>query len=280
MDREGRVLAEDLAVLLNRLVAAEVDSIGLLGSTGSYMYLQRSERLRAIEAAADAVQGRIPLIVGVGALRTDEAEALARDAEAAGANALLLAPASYIPLTEEEVFQHFSAVARATGLPLCIYNNPATTNFAFSHTLLQRLSGIPNIRAVKNPAPPAAEAHERHRALQPLVPADFAIGYSGDWLAADAVLAGGVAWYSVIGGMLPAPTLKLMRSAQAGDAAEAARANERFQPLWALFRELSSYRVVHAIANELGLTRADPPRPILPLGAADRQRVMAAIAAL
>ena len=52
MDREGRVLAEDLAVLLDRLVAAEVDSIGLLGSTGSYMYLQRSERLRAIEAGS------------------------------------------------------------------------------------------------------------------------------------------------------------------------------------------------------------------------------------
>ncbi|WP_159715975.1 dihydrodipicolinate synthase family protein [Geminicoccus flavidas] len=280
MDQDGRVLVDDLAVLLDRLVAAGVDSIGLLGSTGSYVYLQRSERLRAIEAAADAVQKRTPLIVGIGALRTDEAAALARDAEQAGADGLLLAPVSYIPLIEEEVFQHFAAVAGATGLPLCIYNNPATTHFNFSHALLQRLPGVPNIRAVKNPAPPAGEAHERHRALQAMVPAQFAIGYSGDWLAADAVLAGGVAWYSVIGGLLPAPTLKLMRSAQAGDAAGVARLNERFQPLWALFRELSSYRVVHAIANELGLARANPPRPILPLDSADRQRVMTAVAGL
>ncbi len=84
----------------------------------------------------------------------------------------------------------------------------------------------------------------------------------------------------MIGGLLPEPALKLMRAAQAGDRAEAARLNERLAPLWALFRELSSYRIVHAIANELGLTRADPPRPILPLGQADRQRVMAAVAAI
>jgi len=280
MDQHGRVRTDELAVFLRRLAEAGVDSVGLLGSTGSYMYLSRSERLRAIEAAAEALSGRTPLIVSIGALRTDEAQALARDAEKAGADGLLLAPVSYIPLTEEEVFQHFSAVAGTTGLPLCIYNNPATTHFNFGNALLQRLSGVPSIRAVKNPAPSAAEAQERHRALQSMVPADFAIGYSGDWLAADAVLAGGVAWYSVIGGLLPVPTLKLMRAAEAGDAAEVARLNERFQPLWALFRELSSYRVVHAVANELGLTRADPPRPVLPLGAADRQRVMAAVAAI
>jgi 4-hydroxy-tetrahydrodipicolinate synthase len=280
MDQHGRVLTDDLAVLLRRLAEAGVDSVGLLGSTGSYMYLHRSERLRAIEAAVECLNGRTPLIVGIGALRTDEAQALASDAARAGANGLLLAPASYIPLTDEEVFQHFAAVARATGLPLCAYNNPGTTNFTFGPALIERLAGIANIVAVKNPGLPAAEIAASHRELQARLPRHFAIGYSGDWLAPDAVLAGGVAWYSVIGGLLPEPALKLMRAAQAGDKAGVARLNERFAPLWALFRELSSYRIVHAIANELGLTRADPPRPILPLGQADRQRVMAAVAAI
>jgi 4-hydroxy-tetrahydrodipicolinate synthase len=279
-DPQGRVNVDDLAVLLRRLSAAGVDSVGLLGSTGSYMYLDRAERRRAIEAAVACLEGSTPLIAGIGALRTDEAVNLARDAKAAGADGLLLAPVSYTPLTEEEVFQHFAAVAAATDLPMCVYNNPATTHFSFSPALLQRLAGIACIVAVKNPGLPPIDIRASHQALQAMLPNSFAIGYSGDWLAADAVLAGGVAWYSVVAGLLPEPALKLMRAAQAGDAAEVKRINDCFEPLFALFRELSSYRVVHAAANEMGLCRTEPPRPILPLAHAERQRIMAAVASL
>lgn len=279
-DERGRVDVDGLAVLLGRLADAGVDSVGLLGSTGSYMYLARDERRRAVEAAVACLRGRTPLIVGIGALRTDEAQALARDAEKAGADGVLLAPVSYTPLLEEEVFEHFRAVASATGLPLCIYNNPATTHFSFSDALLARLAELPRIDGVKNPAPPPGEVAGAHRALRARVPADFAIGYSGDWLAAGAVLAGGVAWYSVVAGLLPEPALRLMRAAQAGHEAEARRIDALFAPLWALFRELGSYRVVHEAASGLGIVRAEPPRPILPLGPADRKRVMEAIEAL
>ena len=103
----------------------------------------REERRRAVEIAVACVGGRAPILVGVGALRTDEAETLARDAKAAGADGLLLAPMSYTPLTEEEVFQHFLAVASATDLPLCIYSNPGTTNFTFRPELVARLAAIP-----------------------------------------------------------------------------------------------------------------------------------------
>lgn len=58
---------------------------------------------------------------------------LARDAQEAGASGLLLAPVSYAPLTDEEVFQHFGAVVEAGRLLMCIYNNPRTTRFTFSH---------------------------------------------------------------------------------------------------------------------------------------------------
>jgi 4-hydroxy-tetrahydrodipicolinate synthase len=152
-DEAGRVDVDGLQRLLARVVEARAGSIGLLGSTGTYMYLSREERHRAVTAAVECVEKRVPVIVGVGALRTDEAEALARDAAAAGADALLLAPVSYTPLTEEEAFRHFEAVAGATELPLCIYNNPSTTHFSFSETLLQRLASVGNIRAVKMPLP-------------------------------------------------------------------------------------------------------------------------------
>src|SRR5215216_4727514 len=104
-DAESRV---DLAAprrLVARLVAAKVDSIGLLGSTGTYAYLLRSERRRALDAALEETAGQVPILVGVGALRTDEAVRLPQDAKAVGAAAGLLAPVSYTPLTEDEVFE-------------------------------------------------------------------------------------------------------------------------------------------------------------------------------
>ena len=86
----GRVDVSGLRLLLSRLTAATVDSIGLLGSTGSYAYLSREERRRAVETAVEAVDGRCPILVGVGALRTDEAVRLAQDARAIGASMGLL----------------------------------------------------------------------------------------------------------------------------------------------------------------------------------------------
>lgn len=279
-DEQGRVDTDALGTLLQRLEAAKVDSIGLLGSTGIYAYLTRPERRRAIEAAAECVGGRIPVIAGVGALRTDDVQDLARDAQAAGADGLLLAPVSYTPLTDEEVFRHFASVAAVTGLPICIYNNPSTTHFTFTDELIARLSAVPRIVAVKNPAPPPSEAAARFAGLQRLVPADFAIGYSADWNAGSAVLAGGVAWYSVIGGLLPTPSLALLRAAQAKDVAEVRRIDAVLQPLWDLFREFGSLRVVYAAANLMGLTDAHPPRPILPLGTPERERIERTLAGL
>jgi 4-hydroxy-tetrahydrodipicolinate synthase len=279
-DPDGRVKTDELAGLVERLVVAKVDSIGLLGSTGSYMYLAREERKRAVAAAVEAVKGRTPIIVGAGAMRTDEAVRLAKDAEEAGADGLLLAPVSYTPLRDEEVFRHFAAVAGATGLPVCIYNNPSTTHFIFSDALIARLAAVPRIAAVKNPGLPAAEIGPRHAALRAMVPAEFAIGYSGDWHASACLLAGGVGWYSVIGGLLPEPTLKLARAAAAGDRAEVERIEAAFAPLWDLFKQASSYRIVHAAAKRLGLASGDPPAPLLPPTAEEIARIEPALAAL
>ena len=197
-DAEGRVNVAAVRKLASRLSDAEVDSIGLLGSTGIYAYLTRSERRRALEAALDEVGGQVPVLVGVGALRTDEAVRLAQDAKAAGAAAGLLAPVSYTPLTENEVFEHFATVARESGLSLCIYDNPSTTHFRFSPALIGRLSRLPEIIAVKSPAP-EPQAIPRHLAeLRSVVPDGFSLGYSVDWNSVEALIAGGHVWYSVL----------------------------------------------------------------------------------
>jgi 4-hydroxy-tetrahydrodipicolinate synthase len=264
-DAAGHLQADVLGRFLERIQAAGADSIGLLGSTGGYAYLSREARQHAVRVAVECVGGKIPIIVGVGALRTDEAETLARDAKAAGADGLLLAPMSYAPLTDEEVFQHFSAVAEAGELPLCIYNNPSTTKFTFSDDLIARLAKLPNVAAVKMPLPGNGDFAGEMERLRVMTPDGFAIGYSGDWGAADALLAGCDAWYSVVAGLLPAPALALTRAAQAGDRLEAARINEAFQPLWNMFRAFGSFRVMYMMADVLGLARIEPPRPVLPL---------------
>ena len=277
IDDEGQLKSELLQRFLERIVAARADSIGLLGSTGGYAYLTPEERKRTLRAAVDCVAGRTPLVVGVGALTTDVAEDLARDARKAGADGLLLAPMSYQPLTDDEVFRHFEAVAAAGELPLCIYNNPGTTKFTFSPDLIARLAEISNVAAVKMPLPADSDYVGEMWSLRAVPPAGFAVGYSGDWGAKDALLAGGACWYSVVAGLLPEPALALTRASQAGNAAEAERIDHAFAPLWALFREFGSFRVMFTIAEILGLGRITPPRPILPLEPASRERVEVAL---
>ena len=275
-DEAGQVNIDGVSRLIARLETANVASIGLLGSTGTYAYLSRSERLRAVKAAAATIKST-PLIVGVGTLRTSNAVALAEDAQMGGANALLLAPVSYTPLTQDEVFEHFRAVAAATDLPICIYNNPGTTHFNFGLHLLQHLADLPNIAAVKMPLPASMSISEELAQLRANLPTDFAIGYSGDWGCAEALLAGADTWYSVLGGTLPKIAQDLTIAAQSGNKAAANAQDAALQPLWDLFKEFGSLRVVYTIAKHLGLTDAVPPRPILPLGPDVEQRIVAVL---
>lgn len=279
-DEHGIVDTVAVARLVERLAAAKVDSIGLLGSTGGYAYLMRAERLRAIEAAAEVVKGRTPLIVGIGALRTDSVMALARDAKAAGADGLLLAPMSYTPLTQDEVFAHFEAVAAATDLPIVIYNNPGTTKFTFGMDLIERLAKLATIAAVKMPLPVDASFEAEIADIRARTSSRFSIGYSGDWGAADALLAGADAFYSVAAGLLPQQALAMARAAQAGDATRARQIDARFEPLWSLFKEFGSFRVMFAIAAQLDLFHAAPPRPVLPIPQTAMPRLEAALQGL
>jgi 4-hydroxy-tetrahydrodipicolinate synthase len=278
-DAGGRVDTVALRRLVARLVETGVDSIGLLGSTGTYAYLTREQRRRAIDAALVEATST-PILVGIGALRTDEAVRLAQDAKAAGAAAGLLAPVSYTPLLDDEVFEHFRAVAEASGLPLCIYDNPGTTHFTFSPALVGRLSRLEGVVALKTGAKPAAEVESQLAALNGEVRDGFSVGCSVDINAHEALLAGAAAWYSVIGGTLPKACLAITRVAQAGDAEETRRLHAALEPIWATFRAHTSLRVVYALADLLGLCQAEPPRPILALGAAAKAEVAAAFESL
>jgi 4-hydroxy-tetrahydrodipicolinate synthase len=277
-DKEGRLMSDVLERHLERIVLAGPDSVGLLGSTGSYAYLTITERKHILRVATQVLKGRTPLIVGIGALRTDDAVELARDAAEVGAQGLLLAPMSYQKLTENEVYTHFKTVAAAGELPLCIYNNPGTTNFTFSHELIARLSELPNIDAVKMPLPADGNFGGELATLRSVTPASFSIGYSGDWGAKDALLAGADGWFSVVAGLLPREAMQLTRAAMAANVEEVNRIDQAFNPLWALFKEFGSFRVMYALANRLDGDVIEPLRPVKPLPLEVQERIDAALA--
>ncbi|MET1086862.1 MAG: dihydrodipicolinate synthase family protein [Arthrobacter sp.] len=262
--------------LIERLTEAKVDSITALGSTGSYAYLSSEERSRVARLAVEHA-GETPVFIGVGALRTSHVLANTEKAERAGASGLLLAPMTYQPLTEDDVFELFRTVTAGSSLPVIVYDNPGTTHFTFTNELYGRIAELPGIASIKIAGVPAdpEQAKARVRGIREAVPAHVTIGVSGDAKAAAGLAAGCDAWYSVIGGTMPAQAMRITRAALEGRFSEASAESERLAPLWQLFAELGgSIRVVAAIAEQLGLaTPSCLPLPLQGLTRKQRARV-------
>jgi 4-hydroxy-tetrahydrodipicolinate synthase len=263
--------------LLARLTTAKVDSLGVLGSTGSYAYFTREQRKRVATLAVQHADG-IPVMVSIGATSTDEVLRLAEDAQHAGVSALLLPAVSYQKLTEEEVFGFYAEVARNVSLPICVYDNPGTTHTEFSNDLYARIAALPNIASIKIPGVPADmySAAQRVSALRAQLPAEISIGVSGDASAGNGLMAGCDVWYSVCGGLFPNTALALTRAAQAGDFAAVVEQSQRLEPLWTLFRQHGgSIRVIAAAAALLGLAEENNlPRPLRALSSEHQREVL------
>lgn len=275
----GDVVDEDACVgLIERLTVAGVDSITVLGSTGSSAYLSAPERARVARLAVEHA-GTTPVFVGVGALRTSHVLSHVDSAAAAGAAGVMLAPMSYQPLTPDDVFELYRAVTAHTGLPVIVYDNPATTHFTFTTDLYARIAALPGIASIKIPGvPPNLDTARAHVAkIRSVIPARITIGVSGDPFAATGLIAGCETWYSVIGGTLPEPALTIARAVRDGRDEDALAESARLAPLWSLFSEYQgSLRVTAAIAEHLGLApQRCLPLPIQGLSEEQRKRVAA-----
>ncbi|EHJ92519.1 dihydrodipicolinate synthase family protein [Vreelandella boliviensis] len=280
---EHRINEREFASLVEFLAEAGVDSIGVLGSTGSYAYLSRDERARVALLSVENASS-VPVVVGIGALRTRDVLANAESAQQAGASGVLLAPVSYQRLTDDEVFNLYATVCQSLSVPLCVYDNPGTTHFEFSDELHGRIAQLPQVRSIK--IPPLKNdiefAKERVARLRKLIPADVTIGISGDPAAAVGLDAGCDAWYSVIGGLYPKAALALTRAAQTGDAQQAKALSNALEPLWALYREYGgSLRVAATIAEVTGrVSQPCLPQPLKTLQGDERKRLAAVIEGL
>lgn len=266
--------------LVQQLVAAKVDSIGALGSTGSYAYLSRAERSRVAQLAVEAA-GDVPVMVSIGSVRTRDVLLLAEEAQKVGVKALLLPPVSYQKLSQDDVFTLYETVTANISVPLCVYDNPGTTHFEFTDELHGRISELPNVSSIKIPGVPEEPylAKSRVDRLRRLIPNHVTIGVSGDAFAAVGMNAGCDAWYSVMGGLFPNTALAITRAALSGDACEAARLSESLMPLWTLFRQFGgSLRVIATAAEIRGFTHSPSlPLPLRTITGEGRKRIAAVI---
>ncbi len=260
---EGELSLEDFRLLVDRLAGSGVDAITVLGSSGSFAYLDRSERSTLARTALATVDGRLPVAVGISSVGTREVLDSAVDAQAAGASGLVLSPVSYVPLTDDEVIIQVQAVCAETDLPICLYNNPGTTQFDYSLQVVAELSALPGVVAFKDTAADAAAFNARHAELSALVPATFSHGVSGDILMMTGEVAAD-AWHSGPAALLPAYYGRLRAAVVAGDQPAIDRVRHVLAPLVDHVAGLRKISGLHLLARACGVAAGDPRAPLLP----------------
>jgi 4-hydroxy-tetrahydrodipicolinate synthase len=146
----GKPDFDALGKLVDWQIEQGVDGIVSVGTTGESATLDVDEHVAVIAATVKAARGRVPVVAGAGANSTSEALALTRASEAAGANALLHVTPYYNRPSQEGLFRHFEAVARATALPIILYNVPSRTACDLATDTVARLAALPNVVALKD----------------------------------------------------------------------------------------------------------------------------------
>ncbi len=150
VDEQERVDEQALRQLVRALLTAGVHGMFVLGSTGAFAHLTDKEKERALDIVLSEVDKKVPVLVGATETGTRRAVKWAQIAQQRGADALVIAPPFYYPLTEAEVEQHYRALASECAMPIIAYHIPATTKVWFSVALVERLSELPNIVGIKD----------------------------------------------------------------------------------------------------------------------------------
>ncbi|MFD2165077.1 dihydrodipicolinate synthase family protein [Thalassotalea euphylliae] len=259
--------------LISNLVDAKVDSIGALGSTGLYPYL-KTEEIKSVAQKTVEFAAGTPVMAGIGALRTIDVLKNAQAVQEAGVNAVLLAPMSYHRMQEDEVFELYQQVTANLSVPLCVYENPGTTNFTFSDELYRDVTRLPHVAAIKIPGMPFAteQGHQRLTELRKIVPEHVAIGVSGDKFGAKGMAAGCDLWLSVLGGLFPHTVKAFIEKAATLQQCLPEQAQNQYETLWGLFvKYKGGLRVMATAANILGFVEGNGlPAPLKPMNKEDR----------
>ena len=250
--------------LVDRQITGGSHGLVPVGTTGESPTLTHEEHRQVIDVCIDEARGRLPVIAGAGSNNTAEAVALARYAEKAGADAVLVVTPYYNKPTQEGLYQHFKAVNDAIGIPILIYNIPPRSVVDMTVETMKRLSDLPNIVGVKDATGDVGRVSRQRHAIG----ADF-IQLSGeDMTALAAMAAGGHGAISVTANIAPELCADLMEAVFRDDWDHALKIQDRLAPLHAaIFAEPGVNGAKYAL-SVLGRARDETRLPLVPVGPA------------
>jgi 4-hydroxy-tetrahydrodipicolinate synthase len=261
-ESDGQVDLPALERLIDRLVASGSHAIAPLGSTGESAYLDDDEWDRVAEASVRRVARRLPVVVGISDLTTRNAVRRARFAEKLGADAVMVLPVSYWKLTEQEVFRHYECIAQAIGIPVMVYNNPATSGIDMSPELICRMiAQIDNVTMVKESS---GDIQRMHRLVQ-LSDGRVPFYNGSNPLALEAFAAGAVGWCTAAPNIVPQWPVALYEACLSGDMARAREVFYRQLPVLQFILKGGLPTTVKAGLRLRDFDAGVPRSPLMPL---------------
>ena len=271
--RDGQLDEQAFRALVEWQIAEGTDGFVPVGTTGESPTLSHDEHRKVVEWCIDQTKGRVPVIAGAGSNATAEAVALARHAEKAGADAVLVVTPYYNKPTQEGLYQHFKAVNDAIGIPIIIYNIPPRSVVDMSVDTMKRLFELKNIAGVKDATGNVARVSLQREAMGP----DF-IQLSGEDMTALAFnAAGGHGCISVVSNVAPALCAQLQDTTLAGDYKQGMVVQDRLVPLHgAIFMEPGLAGAKCGLAL-LGRGNEEVRLPLLPVSASAKAAIRSAM---
>lgn len=270
-DEDENYAPDAMAEILDFLIRAGVHAIFVAGSSSEFYALRIGEIKEIIRTSVQAVAGRVPVIAGAGAIATRDAIDLARYAENVGADALSIITPFYIHPSEEELFEHYAAIARAVALPILGYSNPARAGgVRLSPQLMRRLAGsFENIVGIKDSSGDLTNTLEYQRHCPP----GFQVYIGRDSLIFDALINGCAGAVASTANVLPELTVSIFDAVRAGRLDEARRAQRKILPVRAAFTLGTFPLVPKEMAQLIGLPVGPARRPVQPLSPDVRDRL-------
>jgi 4-hydroxy-tetrahydrodipicolinate synthase len=259
--------------VVDELIDDGIDGVIALGTCGENNSLEFEEKLAVLSAIVEVVDGRIPVITGVSEFDTRRAVRFAQAAERVHADGLMvLPPMVYVP-KPHELAAHFGGVARATALPIMLYNNPPAYRTVIDNQVLAALAAVDTIVAVKESAPDTRRITDIRNAF-----GDRFVIFAGlDDVALEGLYLGAQGWVSGLTNVFPKESVALVAAIARGDHAAALEIYRWFMPLLHLDAEhdlVQSIKLAEEIMGR-GSERVLPPR--LPLTGARRAEVVALV---
>ncbi|MBI2698780.1 dihydrodipicolinate synthase family protein [Mycobacterium gordonae] len=253
---------ERLASLVDRLVSSGVHAIAPLGSTGELAYLDEPEFDTVVDTTMAAVNGRVPVIVGVSDLTTANTIRRAQYAQQAGADAVMILPVSYWKLTDREIAQHYRSIGESIDIPIMAYNNPATSGVDMSPELLVTMfDNIGNVTMVKE----STGDLSRMRRIAELSDGQLPFYNGSNPLVLDALKVGASGWCTAAPNLRPQPCIDLYNAVRADDLEKAQILYDDLKPLLQFIVAGGLPTTVKAGLDLLGFPAGDPRAPLLAL---------------